>query len=134
MQEFVKEAQLMNCGFFAYSREPDTGAYRLNPQIHHNTKKRRVRALYEVQAGIANEILSGFVGKEIEVLCDGIDYERNCFVGRAYFNAPDIDGKVYFHAAEAMQGKYYRVLIENNDAYDLFGRTEDYEGEENEFT
>ena len=129
MLAFVREAKLFNCGFFAYSREPDTGAYRLKPQIHHSTKKRRVHALYETQAVVAREILSGFVGKEIDVLCDGIDYERNCFVGRAYFNAPDIDGKVYFHAAEAMQGKYYRVLIENNDAYDLFGRTDDYEGE-----
>ena len=129
MLAFVREAKLFNCGFFAYSREPDTGAYRLKPQIHHSTKKRRVRALYETQAVVAREILSGFVGKEIDVLCDGIDYERNCFVGRAYFNAPDIDGKVYFHAAEAMQGKYYRVLIENNDEYDLFGRTDDYEGE-----
>ena len=129
MLSFVREAKLFNCGFFAYSREPDTGAYKMKPQIHHNTKKRRVRALYEAQAEVAYEILSSFVGKEIDVLCDGIDYERNCFVGRAYFNAPDIDGKVYFHAAEAMQGKYYRVLIENNDAYDLFGRTDDYEGE-----
>ena len=129
MLSFVREAKLLNCGFFAYSREPDTGAYKMKPQIHHNTKKRRVRALYEAQAEVAYEILSSFIGQEIDVLCDGIDYERNCFVGRAYFNAPDIDGKVYFHAAEAMQGKYYRVLIENNDAYDLFGRTDDYEGE-----
>lgn len=129
MQAFIREAKLFNCGFFAYSREPDTGAYRMKPQIHHNTKKRRVRALYKTQGEVAYNILSTFVGKQIQVLCDGIDYERGCFVGRAYFNAPDIDGKVYFHAAEAMQGKYYQVLIENNDAYDLFGRTEDYEGE-----
>lgn len=129
MLAFVREAKLFNCGFFAYSREPDTGAYRLKPQVHHATKKRRVRALYEAQEAVANTILSSFVGKEIEVLCDGIDYEKGCFVGRAYFNAPDIDGKVYFHAGEAMQGETYKVLIEKNTSYDLYGRTEDYEGE-----
>lgn len=129
MLRFVEEAKFFNCGFFAYSREPGTGAYKLQPQIHHATKKRRVRALYETQEKIANEILSGFVGKDVEVLCDGIDYDKNCFVGRAYFNAPDIDGKVYFNAAEAMQGKKYTVRIEKNDSYDLYGRTEDYEGE-----
>ena len=128
MQGFIRQAKLLNCGFFAYSREPDTGAYRMKPQIHHNTKKRRVRTLYAVQAEIARGLLSEYVGKEIEVLCDGIDYEKGCFVGRAYFNAPDIDGKVYFYAAEAMQGKRYTVLIEKNDEYDLFGRTRDYEG------
>ena len=127
MKAFVQEARFLNCGFFAYSREPDTGAYRLKPQVHHATKQRRMRALYEVQAQISTALLREYVGKEIEVLCDGIDYEKNCFVGRAYFNAPDIDGKVYFNAGEAKQGERYQVLVEKSDAYDLYGRTEDYE-------
>lgn len=127
MVEFLKEAKLFNCGFFAYSKEPDTAAYRLKPQVHHATKQRRVKALYKLQEEISRETLQAFVGKEIEVLCDGIDYDKNCFVGRAYFNAPDIDGKVYFHASEAMQGERYNVFIERADAYDLYGKTEDYE-------
>lgn len=127
MMEFIRQAKLFNCGFFTYSREPETGAYRLKPQIRYATKKRRVKALYQAQAEISLSILSEFVGKEIEVLCDGIDYEKGCFIGRAYFNAPDIDGKVYFHAAEAMQGEYYKVIIESADYYDLYGRTEDYQ-------
>ncbi len=127
MKAFLREAQFLNCGFFAYSREPDTGAYRLQPQVHHATKQRRVRALYEEQKEISRKQLAAFIGKEIEVLCDGIDYEHSCFVGRAYFNAPDIDGKVYFHSAEAMQGGRYKILVEYADAYDLYGKTEDYQ-------
>ena len=127
MKAFLKQAKFFNCGFFAYSREPFTPAYKMQPQTHHKTKERRVRALYETQAQISAEILAGFVGKEIDVLCDGIDYDKNCFVGRAYFNAPDIDGKVYFNAGEAMQGERYKVLITSSDAYDLYGHTEDYE-------
>ena len=129
MLDFIQKAKLVNCGFFAYSKEPDTAAYRMKGHIHPATKKRRVKRLYETQARISAEILSNFVGQEIEVLCDGIDYERSCFVGRAYFNAPDIDGKVYFHAGEAMQGEVYKVKIESADSYDLYGCTEDYEGE-----
>ena len=127
MKDFLKEAKLFNCGFFAYSKEPDTAAARMSPQVHAATKKRRVKALYAVQESIAKEILSQFVGKEIEVLCDGIDYDKSCFVGRAYFSAPDIDGKVYFRAAEAMQGERYEVIIDEADSYDLYGHTEDYE-------
>ena len=129
MLAFVKEAQLINCGFFAYSREPDTGAYRLKPQIHHATKKRRVRALYEAQAEVSSKLLAEYIGEEVEVICDGIDYEKGCFVGRAYFSAPDIDGKVYFNAGEAMQGEYYKVKINRADCYDLYGYTNNYEGE-----
>ncbi len=126
MLAFLQSANLTNCGFFAYSREPDTGAYRLKPQVHHKTKERRVRALYEAQQEISKTWLSKFIGKELDVVCDGIDYERNCFVGRAYFQAPDIDGKVYFNALEAMQGERYKVNILSCDSYDLYGKTEDY--------
>ncbi len=135
MLAFVQEAKLFNCGFFAYSKEPDTGAYRLKPQVHHATKQRRVRALYNAQQKVSADLLSTFLGKEIEVLCDGIDYEKGCFVGRAYFSAPDIDGKVYFYAGEAMQGERYMVNVDRADSYDLYGHTNDYEGELNyEFT
>ncbi len=126
MKNFIREARLFNCGFFAYSKEPDTGASRMKGQIHHATKKRRVRALYELQQEISKEILSGFIGRSVRVLCDGIDYEKGCFVGRAYFSAPDVDGKVFFNAAEAAQGEWYDVIIDNCDAYDLYGKTEDY--------
>ena len=67
------------------------------------------------------------VGTTLKVLCDGIDYDKNCFVGRAYFQAPDIDGKVYFNAYNAAQGEYYDVLIEKCDSYDLYGREKDYD-------
>lgn len=127
MLAFVREVKLFNCGFFAYSREPDTGAYRLQPQVHHKTKQRRVRALYKTQSKVAQKIMESFVGKKIEVLCDGIDYDKGCFVGRAYFNAPDIDGKVYFNAVEAMQGERYEIVVTQADNYDLYGKTEDFD-------
>ena len=126
MQDFLKQAKLFHCGFFAYSREEDTGAYKMQPQVHHMTKKRRVKALYALQEKISAQTLKEFVGKTLEVVCDGIDYDKNCFVGRAYFQAPDIDGKVYFHAHEAVQGEKYTITVTQADSYDLYGKTEDY--------
>ena len=98
----------------------------MSGQVHPSTKRRRVRELYEVQREISGKFLSSFVGKSLEVLCDGIDYDKNCFVGRAYFSAPEIDGKVYFNAREASQGETYQIKINRADSYDLYGETEDY--------
>ena len=126
MQDFIRQAEFINCGFFAYSKEPDTAAARMKGQIHHATKKRRVKELYQTQEEISKRLLSACVGKVVEVVCDGIDYEKSCFVGRAYFNAPDIDGKVYFNAMEAVQGERYAVTVQSTDSYDLYGKTEDY--------
>ncbi len=118
---FLREAQLLNCGFFAYSREPETPAYKLKGQVHPSTKKRWQRELYAAQQEISASLLRGAVGKQAEVLCDGIDYEKGCFVGRTYFQTPDIDGVTYFTAPAAEQGKRYTVHIDEAGPYDLYG-------------
>ena len=121
---FLEEAQFENCGFFAYSREEDTPAYKLPGQIPAAVKKKRVKALYRKQAEISSEKLANYVGETIEVVCDGVDYEESCFVGRAYFQAYEIDGCVYFTAPEAEEGKRYSVLITSVGEYDLYGKSE----------
>ncbi|MDE7439831.1 MAG: 30S ribosomal protein S12 methylthiotransferase RimO, partial [Clostridia bacterium] len=125
---FLREAKFENCGFFAYSKEPDTPAYKLKNHVSYAVKKRRVKKLYAVQREISSSKLHSFVGNKLHVLCDGINYEKNCFEGRAYFSAPNIDGKVYFNSPSAVQGEYYEVIITDSDSYDLKGRTEDYYG------
>lgn len=126
-KEFLRQAELFNCGFFAYSREPDTAAARMKNQVHHMTKARRVKELYAVQKQVSERLLTPFVGKTVRVLCEGIDYDRQAFFGRAYFSAPEIDGKVYFNASEAEEGEYYDVLITAVETPDLIGRTLDFE-------
>lgn len=126
MQAFLKEAELFNCGFFAYSREPDTAAAKMRGQVHYKTKERRVRTLYETQRQISEKILSAFKGKTLRVLCEGIDYDKQLFAGRAYFSAPEIDGRIYFNAPEAEEGKEYDVVVSDVFAPDLFGATKDY--------
>lgn len=127
--DFLREAKLINCGFFAYSREKGTPAYNLPSQVPYAVKKRRVKALYEVQRGVSRQILSGYIGKTVKVLCDGIDYDKNCFYGRAYFSAPDIDGKVYFNANNAVQGEFINILIKDCGDYDMYGVAEGYSDE-----
>lgn len=127
LEDFLKDARLTNCGFFMYSREDGTPAHDMTPQVKNARKRDRMKRLYAAQREISKEFLSGFIGKKIKVLCDGIDYERQCFVGRSYISAPEIDGVVYFNCPLAEQGKYYDVLITRSSDYDLYGKTEDYE-------
>ena len=121
MLGFIDEVKFENCGFFAYSRERETPAYKMQGQIPARVKHKRVKALYERQEQISRERLEKYVGENIEVVCDGIDYEKSCFVGRAYFQAPEIDGMVYFTAPHAESGKRYTIKIERADSYDLYG-------------
>ena len=120
--EFIKEAKLTNAGFFAYSREEGTPAYRLPDQIDEKVKQSRVKKLYAAQKKVSEERNKSLVGKQIKVICDGVDYDKQSFFGRAYFSAPEIDGKAYFtYDGEIKQGEYYDVKITKADAYDLYG-------------
>lgn len=120
--EFIKEAKLTNAGFFAYSREEGTPAYRLSDQIDEKVKQSRVKKLYAAQKKVSEERNKSLVGKQIKVICDGVDYDKQSFYGRAYFSAPEIDGKAYFtYDGEIKQGEYYNVKITKADAYDLYG-------------
>ena len=120
--EFIKEAKLTNAGFFAYSREEGTPAYRLSDQIDEKVKQSRVKKLYAAQKKVSEERNKSLVGKRIKVICDGVDYDKQSFYGRAYFSAPEIDGKAYFtYDGEIQQGEYYNVKITKADAYDLYG-------------
>lgn len=120
--EFIKKAKLTNAGFFAYSREEGTPAYRLSDQIDEKVKQSRVKKLYAAQKKVSEERNKSLVGKRIKVICDGVDYDKQSFYGRAYFSAPEIDGKAYFtYDGEIKQGEYYDVKITKADAYDLYG-------------
>lgn len=128
LKAFLQEAKLDNCGFFAYSREPDTAAYKLKNQVPYSVKKVRVKELYKIQSQISADKLKTLVGKKINVLCDGIDYQNSRFVGRAYFQAPEIDGVVYFNANTAVQGEQIEITVDRAGEYDLYGHSEDYDG------
>ena len=71
--------------------------------------------------------LGAFVGKQIEVLCDGVDFDKNLFEGRAYFNAPEIDGKIFFMSTKPLKiGDYVMVRVNDSIDYDLLGELEEW--------
>ncbi len=124
--DFINTVKLNNAGFFAYSREEDTPAYKLPNQIEESVKQKRLKKLYNAQKKISKENLMSYLNKTIEVVCDGIDYENQSFFGHFSAFAPEIDGKVYFsYDGVINQGETYKVLITKTTDYDLHGRVQD---------
>lgn len=120
--DFIKQAKLSNVGFFKYSKEAGTPASRLKEQVKANVKEKRLRSLYREQKKIVKEENLKLKGKVFKVVAEGFDENELVYFGRAYFNAPDIDGKVYFFSAEEVEyGKFYDVKILKASTYDLYG-------------
>jgi len=122
LEQFLREARLFNAGFFAYSREKDTPSDKLPNHMLKRERTQRAKRLYAVQNQIMAQILDGFIGKSLPVICDGTDQNFTKFIGRAWFSCPDIDGKVILTGDTFIeQGKRYLVKILKRKGLDLIG-------------
>ena len=91
--KFIKTYKLTNVGFFAYSKEDGTLAYKMDNQKSNLTKKLRVKKAYRIQKNISYLNNINLLNKILPVIIDSS--ENDYFIGRTQFNAPEIDQIVY---------------------------------------
>lgn len=119
--DFVRETRFYNMGVFCYSAEEGTPAASFPGQVPEEEKERRRDELMKIQAGISQEILSGYRAQEMDVLVDRdlSDEWPGLCSGRVWFQAPEIDGITYISGPEVAPGKMVVGRIENTMIYDL---------------
>ena len=123
---FVKEEKFECVGVFPYSREEGTPAYDMPDQIDAQIAQNRADILMATQAEISENWKQSFVGKTEHVLCEGYDVVAEAYFGRTRFDAPEIDGKVYFTSPAGTkyeEGEMVDVKITAAMDYDLVGET-----------
>ncbi|MEC7968047.1 MAG: 30S ribosomal protein S12 methylthiotransferase RimO [Actinomycetota bacterium] len=86
--DFVDQAQLDWCGFFAYSPEAGTYAMELDGEVDTGLRDERLAELRELQDDITGAKRDLLVGSEVRVLVDEPG------IGRSHREAPEIDGVV----------------------------------------
>ncbi len=122
LQKFVEEMRFDRLGVFCYSQEEGTPAAKMENQIDDEVKEERQRIIMDIQKNIAASLCQQEVGKTLEVLVEGKLPEENVYCGRTRWDAPDIDGMVFFHAEEeAYSGDFVSVKIKEAGDYDLMG-------------
>ena len=122
LAEFVKEKRFEHLGCFTYSPEEGTAAALMENQIDEQVKQDRCDNIMETQALISASRNEEKIGKVTEVLIEGWDDYIKCYFGRAPWDAPEIDGKVFFMAHKPLKiGQYVKVRINDCLDYDLLG-------------
>jgi len=122
LKEFVEEFKFDYIGVFKYSKEEDTVAFDMENQIDEDIKHERWVELTNLQADIAETKNRALLGKEVEVMIDGVSEESEYMLeGRTRGQALEIDGKVLTNDGTAKPGEIVRVKIEQNFNYDLLG-------------
>ncbi|MFA5759126.1 MAG: 30S ribosomal protein S12 methylthiotransferase RimO [Clostridia bacterium] len=120
--KFVKEFKLSNIGVFTYSRENDTPSASFKKQIPNFIKKLRYKRLMRILEKIAIANNRYFTGQTLKVVCEGTTV--NGYYGRNEYQAPDIDGVVYFTSNKQISiGQMCDVMVTDALKYDLKGET-----------
>ena len=122
--EFLKDVQFERMGCFAYSQEEDTPAAELPDQIDEEVKERRAEILMGDQMDLMDAQGQELIGQTLEVLVEGFDRYAECWFGRSYRDAPDIDGKVFFTTGgkRPRLGSFVQVEITDCMDADLTGQ------------
>jgi ribosomal protein S12 methylthiotransferase len=87
--------------------------------VARKTAEERRRELERVQEAITARRLERWVGAELEVLIEEPVQGEALALGRAYLQAPEVDGLVVVKAAGLEAGRIYRVRIEGRNGVDL---------------
>jgi ribosomal protein S12 methylthiotransferase len=124
MLAFVEETRFERLGVFPYSFEADTPSAKLPGHLSDEVKNERRDRIMAAQQPIAFAFNESQVGKTLDVLIDGpADLKNDLWVGRAYTDAPDVDGVAYVHGPQVREGDLVACEIVATQGYDLIART-----------
>jgi ribosomal protein S12 methylthiotransferase len=120
LKQFSTDYPFLRLGAFAYSPEEGTPAVEMPNRVSNITAEKRQQELLTHHRKLTEEYLNGLVGKQIPVLVEEAE-ENEQTVGRAWFDAPDIDGLVFINACGLQPGQIIKVEIDDVIDIDLFG-------------
>lgn len=137
--EFLRTIKPDWSGCFPFSREEDTPAYKMAKRVPKKVAQKRAEILENEQQVLTSERLESFAGQTFDVLVEEIiendaevseDSTEGLAIGRAWFQAPEVDGCVVIRYdldskddVQAVQpGNVVKVQILAVTGVDLDGR------------
>ncbi len=120
LYDFIKTMKLDRVGIFEFSKEKNTKACSLKPQINAKIKKQRKNILMKLQQEVSASINEKLIGKNIECIVETVDQDGK-ITARSYKDAPEVDGLVYIDTkTPAIPGDIITVKVTGASEYDLF--------------
>ncbi len=136
LTNFQERAKIDWVGIFEYSPEENTPAYSFEGRVEEKVVRERREILETNQVDITEKRMERFVGRRMEVLLEE-DIGGGNFIGRAYHQAPEVDGIVIVERGKKLNslddgqvgpGRVVRVRITGMSGFDLNASLEDPDG------
>ena len=124
LMDFVEKNRFHHMGVFSFQPEEGTQAATMDGQLDDEIKEWRRDTLMELQRGISEDILSQYEGQRLEILVDTPSDEwPGLFMGRTWFQAPEVDGITYVSGPGVEAGALVEADITETREYDLVALT-----------
>jgi len=131
--DFQEKASLDWLGCYSYSREEGTESYSMKGRVPVKAAVMRKQTIEEKQISITEKNMKRFESCELDVLIEEkIDAKETdihngdnaIWLGRSYFQAPDIDGSIVITGSEEnlKTGVFYKCRIIASRGFDLEAR------------
>ena len=125
---FVIESEFDHLGVFKFSPEPGVRAANFPDQVPAAIKEKRRRALMAAQRRVSLAKNRARLGQTAEVLVEGpTEGTGPVMTGRAWFQAPEVDGLVYFDGDQPEAGRLVQARLIKASAHDFIARAENTE-------
>lgn len=114
--DLVKKARFSGAFTFVYSKRKGTPAAEMQWQVPAAVSKKRIMRLIALQNSVNREYSKAYMGKTVEVLCEGYDAKRDKYLGR------DIYGRmIYFTGTADLVGEFVQVKVTATGGISLMG-------------
>jgi ribosomal protein S12 methylthiotransferase len=118
--DFMQKVRFDHAGVFIYSDADDLASHRLKNHVPKKVARQRHDELMSFQMEISFDHNRNRVEKTYEALIEQ-QMESGVYVGRTYFQAPEVDGVTYVESAGLAVGEFASVQITDAYEYDLKG-------------
>jgi ribosomal protein S12 methylthiotransferase len=119
--DFVTDVRFERMGAFIYSPEEGTKAASLDDIIPEDKASKRYDFLMRIQQEISAEFQKSLIGREFDMILDESEPFGKVVTGRAYFDAPEIDGNILASGKVKDNNAFQKVKITGAKEYDLKG-------------
>ena len=124
LQSFIRRIRFHHLGVFPYSGSPDLPSDRLPDHVPEKTARYRRDRLMAIQMEISREHLENRLNDVVDVLIESQSQE-NLYIGRTWFQAPEVDGVTMVHGRGLTVGRRIPVRITDTLEYDLVGEPDE---------
>lgn len=118
-ESLVKEVDFASAFTFVYSKRTGTKAATMDNQIPEDVQKNRIMRLVELVNSLTRKKSEKYVGKTVEILCEGFDEKKGMYLGRDEFGRMG-----YFTWDSPCVGKFVDLKILRANGISLFGEVQ----------